>query len=612
MGRRTLAADTRPVVGRCGKLARCSGQPIFRTMGAFLLLKRPESASGERALACLDAQGFGRPRRFETVGWTAYVWGKYSGDAPAWYFHDAANFGFCCGTLFYGGETHAKALQKFAAGRAGEHARILDAQGSFCVVLCRGEHLQVLPDGAGAYKVYHDEAMAVVSSSFLAVLRSVLRPAVNKQSVYAYVFQGATYDGRTVIDQVRLLPPRAILHLDEPPSIMPRPGLRRPAANDGDAGVHVTLIHDELRRSFRSLVACFGNAIDTALSGGYDSRLLLALLREQGIVPRIHVYGGADDPDVVISRTIASGENLRLIHVDKAKTPLPDPERFRSIVAQNFLCFDGYPADGIIDNGADRATRAERSAAGVLALNGGGGEIFRNFFYLPDRSFTVRQLLYAFFAQFDPAVCTSAFVEEEYLESLATAMLRVLDLPHGSGSDLAAPLSRPEIELLYAYFRCSFWMGRNNSVNNRFGYFLTPFVEPKLIDLAVAVPLRLKNHGILEARLIAAADPALAKYDSVYGGPFDRPPSLARLIKDDMTLLRPVTLRRLSYRLQNRIRPKASFHRLLQSDYLASVLDLTFPHMRRYFNIGRIRSGAEMARICTLEYLFARCEPDHS
>ena len=164
---------------------------------------------------------------------------------------------------------------------------------------------------------------------------------------------------------------------------------------------------------FDSIVNCAGDCIDTAISGGYDSRLILALLRARGVRPRLHVYGTDRDPDVRIAKQICAGEGLKLEHVDKSRLRFT-PEDRADAIERNYLYFDGYPIDGIFDSGIDLATRATRMSDGHLLLNGGGGEIFRNFYYLADRDYRIRELLYAFYSSFDPADCSEAFDESEY------------------------------------------------------------------------------------------------------------------------------------------------------------------------------------------------------
>lgn len=68
------------------------------------------------------------------------------------------------------------------------------------------------------------------------------------------------------------------------------------------------------------------------------------------------------------------------------------------------LSFDGLPNDDIYNRGADRRTRLQQTADGSIALNGGGGKIFRDHFDLPDRTFTVRYIVRTFYRGFSRGV----------------------------------------------------------------------------------------------------------------------------------------------------------------------------------------------------------------
>jgi len=77
---------------------------------------------------------------------------------------------------------------------------------------------------------------------------------------------------------------------------------------------------------------------------------------------------------------------------------------------------------GLFDNGGNRRARLDRQAGGAMAVSGGCGEVFRNFFYLPDGRYTTRDILYAFFSQFDAADCTSEFDAHRYYTVLAAKL----------------------------------------------------------------------------------------------------------------------------------------------------------------------------------------------
>jgi len=443
----------------------------------------------------------------------------------------------------------------------------------------------------------------VLSSAFRGVVASEPRPKINPQCVYEYVFQGATYGDETVFERIgRLGGTKGVrFQRDQEPEMKEIAPPLAPADRPRRFEESVYRNVDNLRRYFQALANCFGEKIDTALSGGYDSRLTLALLRDQGIMPRLHVYGRENDEDVRVAKAIAAGEEFALVHTDKSGKPPVETDRFGDIVARNFHLFDGTPPDGILDDGADVTTRLERCAGGELMLNGGGGEVFRNFFYLSNRAYSTRRFLWSFYNRFDPRLCTGRFDETDYFNRLGVKVRQTVN----TNSD---PLTRLQIEHLYPAFRCRYWMGRNNGVNNALGYALTPFIDANIVPDAVAAPLSFKNFGRLEGAMIQSVNPALAEYDSAYGHNFTGPPPTARKLKDLSTLLRPPELRRFTYRLHRRSREGWAYY--LTAPYIAEILDNDFNHMRQFVEIDQIADGEQFARICTLEYLFRRVDAE--
>jgi hypothetical protein len=575
-------------------------------VGAFFIMRDDGSAGSPAALArLLDAaaqQGFAAPAQFALPGWRAAVYPKLGGAPVASHADGNGNFAFATGTFIYRRQTGAAAVQAFLGRFDPKDIPWADMRGAFALVVGRGGELFVLGDRMGVYKIYRDEPWSVVSSSFLLALTAIASPRLDSQGVYEYVFEGATFGGRTVVDGVSLLDRRQVVALGQRVRLQAIPESRPDTMTRGAFDRHVARTAAELHDWFGEISDAFGGNLDTALSGGYDSRLILALARAHGRSPRVHVYGGALDPDVAVAKAIAAGEGFQLEHVDKSARPAPAPGDFAAVVERNMLAFDGYPPDGIFDGGGDLASRLDRCRGGALALNGGGGEIFRNFYYLRDGRYRVRDVLAAFHSQFDPASTTDAFAEDTYSERLAWAMDLALGRPIGYANDR---LSRTEVEYLYPYFRCAYWMGRNNSVNGRLGHALTPFIDAGIVGGALQVPLAYKNHGRFEAALIAAIDPALARYPSAYGHDFLSPPPWRRRLKGALDLWKPLLLRRYSYRLKARLKA-AQRPRLLQDDYLARAVDPALPAMAKFFRVGNLRAADQFARAATLEYLCRR------
>lgn len=577
-------------------------------MGAFLLAFRNQELADRKAevkktLGSLEAQGFRNPVRCATASLELYCFPKLNASEPQLYIKDEANFAFCAGTLLYRGKTGKEAARHLYRDARDERLDLEAAHGGYFAVVCLNGRVGYTVDRLGVYRAYKVNHGKLISSSFIALAAALSSRTINRQCVYEYVFQGATYGDETVFDEISMVPAGRVF--GDPRAVLPQWPARavEPPAQVGlEDGIDRCL--KKLRTYIAQIKENYGDKVDTALSGGYDTRLLLALLLEQGITPRLHVYGRPADPDVRVALDLARGEGLSIEHIDKSKFPNPSPETFGETVRKNFLAFDGYPTDGVFEAGADLSTRRDRCRNGELMLNGGGGEIFRNFFYLPDRPYNIREFIWAFYCRFDPKTCMDQFVEHEYLERLGSKVAHTASARDGI-------LARWQVEYLYPAFRCQYWMGRNNSLNNRFGAALTPFVDHSIVEESLRIPLKYKNFGAFAAGLIERISPKLAAYQSSYGHNFSGPPPLRRKAKELGTMLRPPLLRKYSYRLKSKarsLRPK-EMPQSLTPDYLRTVIDPACPRLARYFAIDQVSDPEQLNRICTLEVVFADAPP---
>jgi asparagine synthase (glutamine-hydrolysing) len=232
-----------------------------------------------------------------------------------------------------------------------------------------------------------------------------------------------------------------------------------------------------------------------------------------------------------------------------------------------------------------------------VPLNGSLGEIYRNFFYIPDRPLALKQVVESFFSAYAPAACSERFRVAAYTDSLVQAFQTELATDD-------TQVSRAQVESLYPLVRGRYWTGRDVNLNMRFGRMLFPFMQAQLIAGTAEIPIRFKNHGRLEAKIIAQLDPALAAYPSGYGYRFSDAPPLKHRAKSWLTLLRPSWLRRYSYRL--RFAKPQPFPPYLQSDHLARLMDASMPYMRRYFLPERLHDPDAFNRVATMEYIFQR------
>lgn len=575
-------------------------------MGAFFLIQKTPSKDClsllERFRNHFSLQGFTDPEILSNERYDLYVYKKIDTNNENVYRSDDGGFCVCTGTLIYDGKTGVAALEALYKNFQPESFNSDELYGAYCIVISKNHKDYLFIDRLGVYKVFKDSDGQCWSSSFLALSESLKKLSLNTQCIYEYVFQGANYAEETVFNEVGLVNPDYLYELGA--KVTTRSMTDTLVANNDnqDLDYHLDTNSRNLLDIYGNIKSAFGANIDTALSGGYDSRLTLALLLDQGLKPKVHVYGKSSDVDVKIALLIDEQESLGLKHIDKSATPTVSREEFAGIVEQNFYAFDGLPSDGIFDNGKDLASRRQRCANGELMLNGGGGEVFRNFFYLWDKRFSTKQFLWGFYNRFDPAACSRRFNENIYYSKLQQKVKKVLH----TDRDM---LQRAQIELLYPLFRCRYWMGKNNSVNNRFGYALTPFIDYRIVKDAVAIPMKFKNFGNFEGMLINRINSRLAAYPSAYGHSFSHEAPLEKKLKEVATYMRPSILRKYLFRIKTR-KSKAVLPYYLSPEYRGNVLQDGFVYGHEFFKTNLINDNEQFNRLCTLEYVFQRLSPN--
>lgn len=508
----------------------------------FVALEGADRVGLTRAAASMRRQGLVAASSFDFQGGTLCAWAQPGQrDIENLEVRTSTGAAVCVGPLWYRGQFGNAALSvlldECEAGGRPDEAQL---RGNFALFLYTPHQCLLLNDSLGFIRVYASPDRLFYSTSWLAVCAYLPRVELDAASAIEYVLLGAAHSHHSVARGVDLLPLGHAWDLKRQRILQRFPdGFDSHAPEFGSLDEAVETIGEHLRTVSTELASAFPGRVNTALSGGFDSRLIVAGLLAAGMQPRLFVYGDPDSTDVAIARAVAAATGLALDEIDKRvinrDLPAPDIE----LLEQSALFFDGLPSDGIDDPGADRRTRLQQTAHGSIALNGGGGEIFRNFFHLPDRAFSALDIVRAFYRGFSTGVFRHADGLASYEARLAASIRDIARMPAGDGERL----SRIAVELLYPLFRCHFWMGLNNSVGVRHGYYATPLVDLASVRMALRAPLRWKNAGTLQSRLITALHPGIAAQSSAYGFRFDVGPGWKARLAEWATCARPVSLR---------------------------------------------------------------------
>lgn len=577
-------------------------------MGGFYLCRVTEGHADAARIAAAEAQfrlhGFTRFTPIRSAAHTGFHAAPIHG-SHACVHRDGDDFIAVAGTLIHDGKFGEAALRALLGDFRFPFEDWSNTTGQFVAIAHKGGRTFAFTDFFGAFQLFHDADWDVVSTSFLAAAKSLDRVTFDPQGVYEFAFNVFPTGDDTVVSELKRLGPDAQMELGAstvrtavskplPERISSTPLEKRIAAQA-----------ERLRVTARIYAEAFGDKMQCPLSGGLDSRLALALLRDAGVSPQVYVYGSPGDGDVEVARHIADHEHFRFEPFEKASFATITPDDFPAIVARNFHETDALVTDGgLFDNGGNAFARHQRQEGGQLAVSGGCGEVFRNFFYLPDRALTARQVMGAFFARYTKTDVTDVFDPEGFIDRLEEKALRAIEKPGTTGK-----LRRTLIEQLYPRMRCRAFFGREISLVGRQGAYFMPFFDHEVVADALQMPIALKNAGRFEAALLSHIDPVLAAYPSDYGYSFDRPPTLSHRMNELGTRVRPPWLRQRSYAVRRRLGQIKDEHGgLLTPAFLGRVLDMHFPHMQQFFKMKAIADSGLYRRIATLEYLAQHLE----
>lgn len=573
-------------------------------MAGLFLVQARDRDFADSALAAARAQfalhGFAAGPELAVGGWRL-LHAPYILGGPETLLVQGDDLVAVAGTLTCDGRMGEPALRAVLAMEKPDWSRL---GGQFVVLVRRAGRTLVFTDYFGAFQLFHDAEMRLFSTSLLAAANALPRLSFDTQSVYEFAFNVVPIGNDTVFAELKTLGPGTVVELGEDGAILhqvAKPLPEAPVAMPLEERIQAH--RERLAAVVRHHVEAFGGRVYCPLSGGLDSRLVLAALRAEGCRPRVYVYGGPDSGDVRIARAIAAAEGFKIEWRDKEAYREVEPDDFPEQVERNFQAYDGLPNYGeLFENGGNEAARRARHRGGALSASGGCGEVYRNFFFLPDRRFSAAAVARAFYARYATGDVTDAFDEAAFLRGIEDKILAAL----GRAGDRSR-LPRALIEQVYPRVRCRALFGREISLEARYGAYLMPFLDHRVVAEAMILPLHLKNAGRFEAMLLDAIDPVLARRPSAYGHDFAGPPGRRHRFGEWATRIRPVALRQASYAIRRRLGPVADEHGgLLSSEYMGRVVDLEYPAMRRYFRTDRIADSGMMRRIANLEYLAAR------
>jgi hypothetical protein len=569
-------------------------------MSGFIVLPRESGQPIEqveaRYAACLEVfskKGLALDRRFEGERFLTYRYNKLIRSHDAWVEFPDGDFAFSTGTFIYDGKLGSEALRRFLADYAENKPFEHKCLGNFSLVIYRKGTLSILADYCGYYPVYRHDTTQAVSSSFLALASLGNNRKIDPQAMYEYLLHGFFVGEETLLEGIHRLDSRKLWQISPALKNVPRTASYELLPNSLKLDEIVEAISGKLRDYFKLLSGLFPGDIGSALSGGYDSRHMAALMLSVGEKPHLYVYGGSNSSDVRVALNVAQGEGLEIEHTDKSAMPKASPENFSTNIERDFYFFDGIKPLGQIDDGSDMTTRLYRANKARLQLNGAGGEIYREIWNLADRNIDLETFLKLRYDRSEYGYLKPPFNSQAYFIRFADKVRRKLAIDRPQ-------ITRKEAEMLFPFLRNHF-ASSNNQANSQISDSLLPFMETGFVYPSFDIPIRYKYCGKVHAQLIRRAWPSLAGYQSDYGINFADPIPAKYRLRRMIDRHIPFAVRMLARKHKPRMVAGKPYY--LSEGYLESVFDLKSMAVEEYVNLSRLNDPELLSRALSVELL---------
>jgi len=356
------------------------------------------------------------------------------------------------------------------------------------------------------------DSMAVLSGSslLLAAMDGVSLDAVGCQE---FLFTGICYENRTLFSEVKKLEPASVYHfrdgrLKSKTRYWEVSSLRLDSL---DAKQAVDSLIDNLVAGVRKIHSTFNRPV-CDLTGGYDSRAVVAAFLCEGTPFSTTVSGPANSADVLVSKAIALQEHLPHIHVEGDTFPT------YSEVKETLRWTDGEY--DLLEYARIANLHRRLAERFDVSINGSFGEVGRGYWWelLFPRIGTREKLDARKVAakRFAPhPLQVQLFPQNTRLDLLS----HFTDMIERTNANIYELPNTLQMDHAYLMMRMQRWQGRIASSTNRIWPCFSLFLLRSVLETLLQTRSRFRHYGSLIRSTLLALQPKLAAVPLEHGYP---------------------------------------------------------------------------------------------
>jgi hypothetical protein len=491
-------------------------------MGAFFLYDRNAVLDIVSLKKVFQEKGFSAPRLFDIGASSLLLYQKQLVDEPNYIESDGCAL-FVIGTVIYQGrdynETKLSLLKDFQNDSVDKD----DLQGNYCLLFYDGKKVTLLNDAMNVQHLFTNKAQQFITSSFLAAMAAVPEKLrLNRMACLEKLTTGYIVGKETLFEQVYHVT-RAMQNLSEfgiwrfikwdeikLPDVFDRSGRKESATRQ------VAAIKEYLQ-GIKALAVQYKPEI--GLSGGYDSRLLYAATFHTWpfkIAVHTHATEGVNihdqEKEIVKQMTTTKGSPLKII-ATKNMDSYEDME-IEDILKDGLYFFDGRCAYNMGAFSPVYTRKYKMSVVGDcrLALNGLGGEMYRNYYMVARPFIHSKEWMKAHIYS---NCIETVFRNQKDLVKMHRHICGKME--QELGFFWRGWISNFNMRRYYSELRMPDCDALNCNAHNQIAFYLTPFIERRLLEQAYYGTRYVGISGEYQAEIIRQMDSELAAFPSHYG-----------------------------------------------------------------------------------------------
>jgi hypothetical protein len=391
-----------------------------------------------------------------------------------------------------------------------------ELEGFFVLIFgdARRREVVVLTDIVGSchcfQRSFQDGIVLSGSSLLLASMENCHLDSVGCQEFFC---TGIIYENRTCYQEVRKLDPGTVFRFAEGRKKSEERYWRATDANPeslrGDAAAEA--LWEGMTRAAKRIHGLYGNLV-CDLTGGYDSRALVAAFLGAGVRFATAVSGAAGSADVRISRELA--QMLGLAHFHSEPLQQISFDQIQTCLALTDGEYD------LVNYAQIREVHRGLSKKFDISINGSFGEVARGYWWellfprigacRPLNAHKVAQRRYAAH-RFD----SSIFPVSQRLD-LVAHFAGIIERTNAGISDLPNTF---QMDNAYLMMRMQRWQGRIASSTNQIWPCLSPFMFRSVLETMLAARAMSRWRSLMIREMLTKFSPRIADFPLEHGFP---------------------------------------------------------------------------------------------